>query len=293
MFEKLLKLPRPFTPVSLFGGEYDIGLPGFERCLAYLPPCISAYVGADITCGILASGLTDLPDDTLLIDVGTNGEMALWHNNALYCCSTAAGPAFEGANISMGSRAVPGAIDAVHWQDGQIQYSVLNGAAAQSICGSGLIDALYAFTLAGDVLPNGRIRPGAPSPLPIGDSSVYITQQDIRLFQMAKGAIRAGAALLCAHCGLEEDALSGILLCGGFGSSMDPYSAEKTGLLPAGAAARTRAVGNVAGAGACLLLTSPALRNKVDTLCSLSQVHELSTDPAFLRAYMKAMAFPA
>ncbi len=132
----------PFTPQTLFGSFYEarkvLGTE-FTGIPLYLVPCIGAYVGADITSGILITGMTGQKAPTLLVDVGTNGEIVLHHGGKLWCCSAAAGPAFEGGEITMGSMASNGAIDRVWSEDGEIRVRVIGGVPALSICGTGII----------------------------------------------------------------------------------------------------------------------------------------------------------
>ena len=148
----------PFTPLSLFGDWQEFHLDGMPKAEIYLPRSISAYVGADITCSLLASGICRKTDNVLLVDIGTNGEMGLRTADGLECCSTAAGPAFEGAGISCGSSACEGAINTVAVADGHVVYTTIGDGPAQSICGSGLIDAVAALLQVGEILPKGRFR---------------------------------------------------------------------------------------------------------------------------------------
>ncbi|MCL2402335.1 MAG: ASKHA domain-containing protein, partial [Oscillospiraceae bacterium] len=133
----------PFTTVSLFGEDLSAweGLPSAPGAKVYYTPAISAYVGGDITAGMLAAGLEDTPGPVVFIDVGTNGELALKHGDTYYCCATAAGPAFEGAEITMGMAAIPGAINHLTWDHG-LNISVIGNAPPRGLCGSGLLDAL-------------------------------------------------------------------------------------------------------------------------------------------------------
>ena len=281
----------PFRPQSLFGTTLALGLPGFPGLPAYLPPCISAYVGADITCSILASGLLQQPGCFLLVDAGTNGEMALKTSRGLYCCATAAGPAFEGAGISCGSGARSGAISRVTLDQGALHCTVIGGGEAESLCGSGLIDAAACLLETGDISPRGRIRPGPDGELSL-TANVRITQKDIRQLQLAKGAVRGGIDALLDAAGIEYGQLDGIILCGGFGSWMDPASAERIGLLPEGLSGRTVSIGNAAGTGACRILQSAGLAEEARQIAAAAQVVELSVSSFFRKRYIESMNFP-
>lgn len=279
----------PYTPASLFGDWRVSSIPGFEHAAVFLPPCISAYVGADITCGALASSLTEQDGNRILIDVGTNGEMMLKTGNRLVCCSTAAGPAFEGAGISCGSGAIPGAIDKVTLSGDEVLYSTIGGETAKSLCGSGLIDAAAAYVNLGTINRSGKLKEGKS--LKIGDSCVSLTQMDIRQLQLAKSAVRAGIDTLLHECGVEYAELDEVLLCGGFGSYLNPRSAGAIGLIPQEWVTKTRAIGNAAGQGAAMILQSKAAQAKAQRIAERAETVELSTNEFFLRRFMERMSF--
>lgn len=281
----------PYHAEHLFGEHACIEIPEFEKASIYIPPCVSAYVGADITCGLLAAGLIKRPNNTLLLDIGTNGEMALWHDGEIVCASTAAGPAFEGADISMGSRARNGAIDKVKSNFNNIDYTTIGDEKPASICGSGLVDAIRTFLEMGYIDKTGAITNRAEDPIEIGDSGISISQNDMRQFQMAKAAIRAGIKLLCKECSIIEDDISEILLCGGFGNYINIESAEKIGLLPKGAVNKTIILGNASGAGASILLKDKNAIKEVENIIKKSRVYELIKSPEFTNIYIENMNF--
>lgn len=283
----------PFTPASLFGGWCDCSIPGFSHIQCYLPPCISAYVGADITCGLLSSKLLDQPGNILLVDVGTNGEMVLKTGNHLVCCSTAAGPAFEGSGISRGSGAVPGAISHIWAHNGQACCETIGGKSAVSLCGSGLIDALAVYLSLGYISPEGRIiAPQSKDSIQLADTGVYLTQKDIRQAQLAKGAIRAGIDTLLYSCGLEYHALDSIFLCGGFGFHMRPLAAERIGMIPPACGDKTVALGNSAGAGAAAILLDQSQTEQAQNISTYAECIDLSTNRFFVDDFMKQIRFP-
>ena len=191
----------PFQARHLFG-EYapaaELGLRWGADCRVYLPPCISAYVGADITCGLLACGALQADGPALLADVGTNGEMALLSGGTIYCCATAAGPAFEGVGISCGSGAVPGAIDAVTVSDGTLRAHVIGGGAARSLCGSGLLDAVAALRQLELVEDSGFMVEDALSLTP--GVALTMSIRDFISGDYLSGTIRLIDALLTAGC---------------------------------------------------------------------------------------------
>ena len=301
----------PFTTESLFGDEWDarkLGLP-FDGTV-YLLPAVSGYVGGDITADLLAVGMNGDDKPTLMIDVGTNGEMALDCGSRFTCCSTAAGPAFEGAQIHCGMTAAPGAISSVEYKDGEVVCSVIGGGEAIGLCGSGLIDAMAVMLTLGAVDETGRMYdvdededeiPEAALPylFLLDDSPAFrlsdkvcVTQADVRKLQLGKGAIAAGVKVLMDTYGAKFEDIDSLLLAGGFGSFIRPESAARIGLIPAELLNVTRAVGNTAARGAELALVSKAAREKLADLQRDMKYYELSGLAAFNDAYMEAMLFP-
>ena len=185
----------PFEADELFGRELsreELRFSAAPSAALYLPRCMSAFVGADITTALLASGICDQPEKALLADIGTNGELAYWNGEKLLCCSTAAGPVFEGAGISQGMQGRPGAIDHVTWDGGSIRCHVIGGGKASGICGSGVIDAL-AVLCEREVIDESGYMEEDPFRL---TAEVSLTARDVRMVQLAKSAICAGALTL-------------------------------------------------------------------------------------------------
>lgn len=278
----------PFLPPSLFGITVTLPIPGYEGLPCYLPPCISAYVGADITCSILASQVLAGNATTLLIDAGTNGEMALCRNGKLYCCSTAAGPAFEGANISCGMQAQSGAIDRIWADNGTLCFHTIGDEAPKGLCGSGLIDAVSAGYRAGLLDKRGRPAAGCKELL-IGSSGISLTRKDISELLLAKAAIRAGIETLMTACGITAPDLDACILCGGFGSFLNVESAVGIGMLPRSLAGKTTSIGNAAGAGAAMILQDETMLDQVRNIIASAETTELSGSPVFNEFYVKSM----
>lgn len=281
----------PFTMEQGFGGVFDLGLPGFSGVPCYLPGCASAYIGADITCSVLASGMAGQSGNILLVDAGTNGEMVLISKGALRCCSTAAGPAFEGAGISCGGNASLGAVDSVQYLDGAFTYTTIGGAPANKLCGSGLIDAVAAMLQAGLINRKGKLKTPDGGDFFLGESEVFVSQKDIRQLQLAKAAIRAGMDTLIHESGLGYDDMDRIILCGGFGSYLRPLSAERIGLIPPGFAGKASAIGNAAGNGAGQILQSEQKCAAATAILERMETIELATNPYFHDRYIEAMLF--
>jgi uncharacterized 2Fe-2S/4Fe-4S cluster protein (DUF4445 family) len=283
----------PFEPVEdglhyFSAGDLGWSLPG-EPIIQFLP-CLGGFVGSDLLAGLLATGLHESEEFVGLVDLGTNGEIVLGNRERLLCASTAAGPAFEGARISMGMRAATGAIWKVAAHDGQMQCEVLGNVPPRGICGSGLVDAVAAALDLGWIKPTGRLANGGDA-LPIGPP-VSLSQTDIRQLQLAKAAIAAGIRLLLARWGAVEQDLTRLYLAGAFGNYVDRTSARRIGLLDF-PSERIQPVGNTALLGAKLALFSqngdggcyPHLRTKVEHV-------SLSADPAFQEVYVEEMSFP-
>ena len=286
----------PFAADCLFGETLDAKEMGFSfpaRC--YLPRCIAAFVGADITTAMLASGMLEQSATALLVDIGTNGEMALWHNNQLICCATAAGPAFEGAEISCGCHGIPGAVDHVWVENGSIRAHTIGEAAPLGICGSGIIDALAALLETETVGETGKLEEpdaeyNAEKAAKIA-KSVYLTQKDIRNVQLAKSAICAGIRTLLHEAGLKEKDLTAFYIAGGFGSFIDLNSAAAIGLFPAELIGVARVIGNAAETGAAMMLQDCTLHETTAEILDRANAIDLSAKRYFMDQYVEGMCF--
>ncbi len=277
---------------------------------------IAGFVGSDTTAVALAVDIDSADDVTLVIDIGTNGEIILATNGNLYAASCAAGPAFEGARITCGSRAVKGAIEAVVINGDEIDIDVIADDAPCSICGSGLIDAVAVLLNFGVVEPSGRfLEPGKiQHKLPesilsriirkdgqlafclsydqiTGQPSVFLTQKDIREVQLAKAAIRAGITLLLKKTDLKDSGIDRLLLAGAFGNYIRPQSALRIGLLPSVPIERIHFVGNAASIGAQMVLLSQNYRSKARELARRINYIEIAYEPDFQTVFANSMAF--
>lgn len=281
----------PFAPVLTRAETAEAGnyLPVWENAALLIVPDVSGFVGADTVACVLATRLDEQEEMTLLVDIGTNGEMVLGSRHRMTACSTAAGPALEGANIQFGMRGQTGAIDHVRMENGQIKYSVIGGGEALGICGSGLIDAVAVALEAGWLNGRGKIQNGERVIRLTED--IFLTQEDIREVQMAKGAIAAGIGLMAAHLGISLGDIGKVYLAGAFGTYMDPASACRIGLLPAELEGKITAVGNAAGSGAKRLARSEAELAHVQALVSQIEFLELAAMPEFRRCFAQNMRF--
>lgn len=301
----------PYTP-SLNGGEYReaaaLGLSISPFGIVYLPPIISAYVGADITSGILATQLPEENGTVLFVDIGTNGEMAIVRDERLWVTSTAAGPAFEGMNITFGMRAGEGAIERfVVAGDGEVAITAIGGGVATGICGSGLLDIVGELVTAGIIGANGRLvspeKPGIPATLKerlvqrdgktvfVLTDDVWLTQKDIRQVQLAKGAIRAGIDLLLRDIGIAASDVGKVLIAGSFGYHLRVESLIAIGLLPPEFAGRIEFVGNTSKTGGETFLLNRDARREMERLVGEVKVVELANCADFDKVFVSALPF--
>ena len=289
----------PFTPAFTESKYFSGAAIGIHAPRVRLLPSISAYLGSDVSAGILACEMDKTEETQLLIDLGTNGEIVLAHEKKLFAASTAAGPALEGANMSCGMGGVAGAIDRIWCESGHLRFTTIDGASARGICGSGLIDLLALLLDEGILDETGAFSEECDSPIfrLLEDDcfyltpEVYLSQDDVRQFQLAKAAIAAGVEALTAHCSVKMDEITRVLLAGGLGYYMSPASAARTGLLTAPLLSKTQIVGNTALSGARLCLLSKDNQTAIDALSQQVETVELSFSPVFSQAYIENMGF--
>ncbi len=297
----------------------DLGVPAHPQARAVVFPAFGAYVGGDITAGLLAGGMDRDPRIRLFIDIGTNCEIVLGGRDWLLATAAPAGPAFEGASIRCGMRAADGAVEAVAvTEDGDLKLTVIGDTEPKGLCGSGLVDAVAALADAGVIDSSGRFVQDVPAHPPeamrrlaerltvIGQervfvlhwsadrdpaSSVYLSQRDIRELQFAKAAIATGWRILLEEAGLETEDIKQVLLAGSFGSYLSAQSAIRIGLVPDVGPRRIIAAGNVAGEGAKMALLS--IRDRAAALALLGEVNyvELSDRPDFNDRFIDQLGF--
>lgn len=253
----------------------------------YLPPCPSAFVGADVMTAVLASGMYESSHTSMLIDMGTNGEIALWHEGILHTCSTAAGPAFEGAELSCGVYAVSGAIDKVSLDGEGFSFTTINNAPPCGICGSGIIDALATFLELETLSETGYMK---NSFVPL-TGEIGVSREDVRKIQLAKSAMRAGLETLRRQVGLEWSAVDSLYVAGGFGSYLNLQSAAKIGLIPMEMLSKTRVIGNAALEGAVMCLENKDFVEIIQKIAGTAKSVALDGNPVFTELYMEHMMF--
>jgi uncharacterized 2Fe-2S/4Fe-4S cluster protein (DUF4445 family) len=311
----------PFVPATgraLTFPAAELGLHIHPRGSGYVMPVIGGFVGGDTAAGILATGLADAEGPSLLVDIGTNGEIVLQANGKLRAASTAAGPAFEGARISCGMRGCTGAIEKVV-VDGRLRTNVIGNVPPVGLCGSGLIDVAAELLRHQILTPQGRMLPPDQLPADVlpdlaervltqdnkvsfllastaetgGKRPIVLTQRDVRELQLATGAIRAGIVILLQQAGLQPKDLDRVLIGGGFGNFIRRSNAQRIGLLPCEIEhRRIRYMGNTSLAGARLVALSRQSRRLAEELARRTEHVDLSTDMAFHQAFAEAMLFP-
>ncbi len=282
----------PFEARRLFGetvSAKDLGIDALPADTGvYLPPCVSAFVGADTVTAIAASEFDKGNGVAVLTDIGTNGETALRYGGGILACSTAAGPAFEGAGIEMGMGGSPGAIDRVTANpDGTYSVSVIGGIPSAGICGSGIVDALASFIDTGAIDETGFMEDDPVTLSP----PVVITQKDVRAAQLAKSAIHAGIRTLLCTAGVGCSEVGTLYIAGGFGSYLDVGNAGKIGLIPPELAPKVTVLGNAALSGASLMLLCEPKRKEYESVCRKIKLVELAANPVFVREYTERMMF--
>lgn len=308
----------PFIPATTGSHIFkarELGIDINENGRAIVFPSVSGYIGADIVAGVLSSRMYMDDQVSLLIDIGTNGEMVLGNNKWLYACSTAAGPAFEGTNIRNGVGGVKGAIDRVWFKD-DIEFSTIGHEKAIGICGSGIIDAIAGMLDKGVIDETGRIvdleeANGLPeeyarriieidgqrsllllkSEEGAAFMDIAITQKDVREMQNAKAAIAAGIKILMKQAGVSAEEVKKVYLAGGFGNYINVDSALKIGLIPDALRGRIESIGNSAGAGAVEGLLSRDSLDEAEKIRKKVKYIELSALPEFVDEYVENMFF--
>ena len=312
MHHLLLRLPLsqlaayPFLPAARGALDIkarDIGLRIAPGAYVHLLPNIAGFVGSDHVAMLLATQSRWATGTVMALDIGTNTEVSLISDGKIFSVSCASGPAFEGVHIKNGMRAANGAIERLRLVGGQLEYQTIGGKPPIGICGSGILDAVAQFRLAGILGRNGKINDhqrvrtcnGERELVLVnknerrGTEDIVITQQDIREVQLAKGAIRAGIQLLLESTAHAEKDIDRVIIAGAFGSYIDIASAITIGMFPPLPLECFQQIGNGAGMGAKLALISQSKRSDAQTISSRVQYIELATDPQFPKTFAQAM----
>jgi uncharacterized 2Fe-2S/4Fe-4S cluster protein (DUF4445 family) len=282
----------PFTPLFL---EERI-LKGEALSLSVeditVLPSIAAFIGADISAGLTALDIANVSGPSFFIDIGTNGEMALCNNGSIYCCSTAAGPAFEGAEISCGTGGIIGAISGVKLTEGKkakLLLTTIGNASPVGICGSGLVDAL-ALMLKQEIIDETGYMLYLAKEFNLAPG-VSISGRDVRQFQLAKSAILSGIKILCKNAGLQPAEIKSVFVAGGFGFYINKQNAVDAGLFPREFLEPLSVCGNLSLQGAMECLTAKDFLERCKKIISKCVVVDLAADPAFTDEFAENMMF--
>lgn len=278
----------PFAPVFLEKRVYRGSALGYNAEEVICLPSFASFVGADIVCGAVATDV--LNTNGILVDLGTNGEMLLNCGGKRYIASVAAGPAFEGADIACGMGGTKGAICGVTRLDGGLKIRTVENAPPVGICGAGLVDAVACMLDEGVIDETGAFLPESDK-FYLCDS-VYISAQDIRKFQLAKSAVRAGIEILLAIAEREGQAVEAFFLCGGLGNYIRTDSAVRTGLIPERLADKVRLCGNAAGAGAAMCMVNNSVMKRAEAISKENTEVELASNSQFTDLFAEHMFFP-
>ncbi|MCS7136635.1 MAG: ASKHA domain-containing protein [Nitrososphaerota archaeon] len=304
----------PYTPItreSMCLMAESIGIRANAEARVFMPPLIAGYIGSDVVADIVATNMQEHTSPVILVDIGTNTEIVVKKDERLVACSTASGPAFEGAHITYGMRAVTGAIyRAEVMADGEINYSVIGNVRPRGITGSAVVDIIAGLFTVGLIDKSGRLNMNAGTKrirmsdrgypefvieykenTAIGED-ITLTQKDIREIQLAKAAIRTGMNILMKKLKVNMSEVERLYVAGTFGFFLNPISAKTIGLYPDVELSRVRIVGNAAGAGARAMLLSKTLRGFAQEVARKIEYVELAAEPEFQKEFIKMMPIP-
>ncbi len=283
-----------------------IGLKTAPGADVYLPPNIAGYVGADHVAMLLASGAREKSGVTVALDIGTNTEISLSRGGSLVSCSCASGPAFEGAHIHAGMRAIPGAIERAQFYEGDWHLSTIDDSPPVGICGSGILDIVAELLKSGQIDMAGRFTEEAhdyldvekggairllPKALAGTHQDILVLRGDIREIQLAKAAIRAGIDALLRETNTRPDEIDHFIIAGAFGTYLHLESAVAIGMFPHLPRERFHQIGNAAGAGAQMMLVSRQSRTDAEKILQNMSYIELTTDAGFMDSFVDVITF--
>jgi len=295
-------VPAVSEPLDI--DAHDVGLQISPGAIIHLPSNIAGYVGADHVAMLISTRLPYLTKTAIAIDIGTNTEITLIHNDRMYSCSCASGPAFEGAHIKAGMRAAPGAVERVQIIQGDLKIQTIDNLPAVGICGSGILDAVACMVQIGLIDHRGSFSDSHPLTHQNGQKREFIlvdktktgnsqdlvvTRQDVNEIQLAKGAIRSGIEVLLECAGIPADAIEEFIIAGAFGTYINIPSAIQIGMFPSLPIERFHQVGNAAGDGARQMLLSMRQRKAAEDIAQRLNYIELSTYPNFTNIFSKSL----
>jgi len=279
----------PFTPIFLEEKNMEGKALSLSVESVTVLPSISAFVGADISAGLTVLDILNIQGSSYFIDIGTNGEMGLCKDGNIYCCSTAAGPAFEGAEISCGVGGIKGAISGVRLADNKtaaLSLTTIGNVPPVGICGSGLVDAVAIMLKQGVIDETGYMD----APFSLADN-VSITGRDVRQFQLAKSAILSGIKILCKSGRLRLSEIKNVFVAGGFGFYINKQNAVNAGIFPGEFLEPLTVCGNLSLQGAEECLCAKDFLRRCEKIISQCKVIDLAADPSFTDEFTENMLF--
>jgi len=288
-------IPLAREPLWIKAKDVGLGLSSYSRC--YFFPNIAGFVGGDTIGAVLSSGMLRRKKITLLMDIGTNGEIVIGSKEKACAVSCAAGPAFEGVRLSCGMPASKGAIEGVDIEDRNIRLKVIGGGRPKGICGSGIIDVLAQLLRTGVIDKTGRLKrndkiistkEGLAFPL---TEKIYISQGDIRQLQLAKAALRAGIETLKKHMKIKDEDIDKVIIAGAFGNFLRRDSLTEIGIIPGLLSEKVNFIGNAALEGARLALLSKKMRREAENISKKVEYLELMGRKDFQEEFLSAMSF--
>ena len=303
----------PYTPPfsgSVAASARELGLLTNDSCILRSLPLISGYVGGDVVGDIIVSGMHKSESLSLLIDLGTNGEVVIGSSKGMLTASCAAGPALEGYGITRGMRAMSGAIEsvAIDRRTGELYLRTISSGKPKGICGSGVVDSIAAMLAAGVLEPSGRMALGSSERMvrhngelafvvswgreSADGKDILLTQGDVRRLQLAKAAIYAATSTLMSEMGVQVDQVERLYVAGAFGNYVSPVNAMMVGLLPEMPLDRVVQIGNGSGMGACTLVLDQAMWREVEAIPKKTRAVELNLIPGFQKRYLDATFLP-
>lgn len=301
----------PYIPAATRFPQFqatEVGLNAHPKALLHCMPCVSSYVGGDITAGVFACGMHDHPEVSALIDVGTNGEIVIGNNEWLVCCSSSAGPAFEGGGIKCGTRAIMGAIEKIRIDGSRVLFETIGDQRPLGLCGSAIIDGIAELFAAGLIDQSGKFIALEHPRIRVVDDvpefivargretatggAIVITEDDISNLIKSKGAVLAAVRVLLKTLDMGFGDLERIFVAGGFGAHLDIDKAIFIGLLPDIPAERIHFIGNSSLAGARLALLSTDAFHKAEQIANRMTYIELSVHPEFMNEFIASLFLP-
>lgn len=291
-------IPTVNNPGLLRAGEVGLGVN--PLAVLYCLPSVGSYVGGDVIAGVLVSGMHKNREVSLLVDIGTNGEMVVGNRDWLVACAGAAGPALEGGVARAGMRAEPGAVEKVHIEPDtlRVHYRTIGGQPPRGICGSGLIDCLAQFLLNGIIDRSGYFRDGKSSftIVPAGESAtgedIVVSQMDINNFMRTKGAVNAALETLLEGVGVDLSELDHFYAAGAFGQYLDLESSITIGLYPDLPREKMARLGNSSGEGARQVLLSNQKRLEAEEIARRITYFELNANQQFMNKFVSSKFLP-